>query len=278
MSKSKLYEKSMIVLGYLICLWVVYRLFVIERVGYIIDHRVSYLRLCIGVTIVMSQVFVMVMIINKLRKKELTRISKLVSKVIERIYYQPLKSFATVLLQNEVVAIFTKLMSKILVQVVQSKTSAYFFTVYFYLVPKFILVIVLWADIIILNQIYTFYKMIWLLGVTIIIQGVVGLINIHTTTLKTELEDKYLNKELSTAEQIVLITRDCEIETEWIQYYNIVDTIKAINLVKISKLYLVIDLCITMLFLGAWIIYVYKIVLEYAKLCVKYLLRCYQIF
>ena len=196
----------MIVIGYLISLWMVYRLFVLERVGYTIDHHVSYLRLCIGVGIVVSQVIVMVLIINKLRKRELTRVSKLLSKVVDKVYYEPLKTLGIIILENKVVVMFTNSMSKMLLQVVQSKTSAYFFTIYFYLLPKLILVVILWADIFILNKIYAFYKMIWLFGVIIIVQGLVSLIGIHVTNLKKELEDKHLDQEFSTSARIVLNT------------------------------------------------------------------------
>lgn len=120
--------------------------------------------------------------------------------------------------------------------------------------------------------------MIWLFGVILIVQGVVGLVSIHVSALKKELEDKYLDKVLSTSEQIVLITRDPAIEKSWIRYHNILDVVKAVNLITTSKLYLIINLFITILFLGAWIMYVSKIVVGYAMLCIKSLLRCYLIF
>src|SRR4051794_8955660 len=54
------------------------------------------------VGIVVSQVVVMVMIINKLRKEELTSVSRLLIKVAEKVYYESLKTFDIIILQNHI--------------------------------------------------------------------------------------------------------------------------------------------------------------------------------
>lgn len=48
---------------------------------------------------------------TKLRRKELTRVSKLMTKIVNIIYYEPLQDFGVILLQNKALVMFTNFTS-----------------------------------------------------------------------------------------------------------------------------------------------------------------------
>lgn len=80
-------------------------------------------------------------------------------KIVEIIYYEPLRTVRNKLLQYILMKKLTQFLASVLETSIRSKYSVYISVLLYFLVPKIELALCLVGDVYILNEINTFYNM-----------------------------------------------------------------------------------------------------------------------
>lgn len=187
-------------------------------------------------------------------------------KIVEIIYYEPLRTVRNKLLQYILMKKLTQFLASVLETSIRSKYSVYISVLLYFLVPKIELALCLVGDVYILNEINTFYNMLWLILIPLIYQGILSMVWQETTEYKNNLERKSLNVEVTNGIPHLSPKSKQDNETfdnntaTWVYYENILDLLNAIYLYHKTRYYLILSLLPPCLFICGWSTYICRVI------------------
>jgi hypothetical protein len=263
-------SKSYTVLGYIIIITVIFRLFLLKRTGFILANAIDILHLTLGLSMIISQIISIILILKQIKpnKKEIT--VGIMQRIIEICIIKPVDSFIDSILATNQGRAFARGFSVELTVIIRNKLCLYLFTIYFFLLPKIMMSLILYADIFILNSIKGYFMFIWIFGITFLMQMMLQISNRYVLKELLNIEHLYVDKVNSNNNIIQFKSNsNLNIQDQWISLYNSRDILNAINLVKSKKWFLILLLIITLVFLSAWGWYIKIIMLNINKQMLK---------
>jgi hypothetical protein len=258
MHKSSLYKT----LGIIILSWFFYRSFLLNREPYFLDEQVSWYLYYIISILAFSQLFLFFSLIRRFQRKPSGIVIRMMSKVLEIIYFKPLRHVGEVMLKRKLIIDWIEHWTAVLESLIRSKKSIMIIVILFYLYPKLLVGCLLLVDVFLFEEIKLFYsKISWLL-IPLIFQGIIGLINMHNQHRM----ERLLSQEITVIydkEQIIITPHEKrgdmlqeELDKHTVEYIyqtNIQDLIQAFSIVTSTRVYLILNMIITLLFLTGWL-------------------------
>lgn len=174
-------------LGIIIILFYVYRFFLIKRLPYEINDKVSWTIFLIVIIILFTQIFMAIKIIQELRKQNI-QTPLWVAKILELSFYTPLKQIRELLLKLTVIKNLAKDWSVVIEFSLRSAATLYGITIALFIIPRLLLAICLFCDVFLFHKIYCFYQLLWIIIIPISIQIMLAFAKQHTSTNRENLE------------------------------------------------------------------------------------------
>lgn len=126
---------------------------------------------------------------RQLRGKEASKLQQSISRIVEEIYYKPLKHLARILLENSKIRQAVHAVGNIGISLVISRKHV--ITIYAIIFPRLFLGIILYVDVVTYQRISDFYRYIWLLLITRGFLAIKGLIQKYAQRNLSKLQDEY---------------------------------------------------------------------------------------
>lgn len=258
MSKSK--RVTTLILGILIIIFYGYRFFLIKRLPYEINDKISWRIFLIVIIAMLVQLIIAVTLLQELRKRTIQRPAWII-KVLEIIYYKPLQLIRESLLKLTVIKNLAADWSNIINFSIHSSTSLYSITIALFIIPRILLVTCLIADVFLFQKIYCFYQLLWVILIPISLQIMLAFAKQYSNTscesleLVAEKTAKEYTFKLTTAQQITINEFQTR-TTLWTYYTTILQKIEDISQCQKSTSYLLLSLLSTVLFFISWLGYI----------------------
>lgn len=223
--------------------FIVWRILLLDRYPYIIKERLSVLQICIVISIMTWNIVELASIIKQLQGEvDPGWIVKKAITILNIIYWGPLRIIeAHILSRVPSIKVWLTRLGDILVYILINKVRIVIILVILMVMPRLVVSISLGIDIVIYGRIYMMYKAIALLIIPIIFNVVIGMCKHIAQDTKTNIEEyglviTYKDKQpyVQSKGTIIAILNYESNKTKWIRAYNILDTIKAIEILKHS--------------------------------------------
>lgn len=253
------------IVGFFIIVFIIYRFLILERLPYQINEHVSWWTISVVVFILLTQLTAIINYVRVLRNLKPSKITYLLMCLLEYCYYKPLRRVSKYLLKRLVIsqAIFDS--GGALLYMVSTKTTLYVINCIYLIIPRFLLVCALLADIIILNKIHSFYTILWIGIISLTYQAILGLIWEEINQCKNQIEKTTLNIKMI-EDQPILTFKDKKNTATftnhveyWVYCTDILDTITAYYLSQKNKYYILLKMVITIMFIFGWTLYLYNV-------------------
>ena len=272
-------ERLILEIGIMWIMFIAYRLLVLERIPYNIKERISLLQVIIILSIMIWNILEIISIVRQIQKAKPGWLSIVLKKLIDKVYWGPLA-----IVEARIVEIkgMVQVLYKIgngLVKCITTKLRIYVVLVTLMIMPRFTLGVCLMLDVFYYQRIELMYKAITLMIIPISFYVIIGMVKHQSERDKIALESlslivTYENNQpyLQSKDKVEALESYKSNKEKWIKYYNILDTIQAIEILKNSKNILIMRaICATVL-LVSWLVHLLIIVYVLYK---KYILWKY---
>jgi hypothetical protein len=275
---AKMKERLSITAGIIIISFIIWRILLIKREAYTILERINWFQVIIIISIIIWNV-IEIYSINRILKKDMQQgwLVQEIVKGINYVYWGPIASVeARIVKLIPSIRDIVMLIGRQVILICYTKMRLLVMLITFTIIPRLIVGICLAIDVIYYGRIELMYKAIWLLIIPIIFNTILTMIKHAAERNKTELEYDSLTVSykdgqvyLQSKDTTWAIARYTYNKTLWISSYNIIDIIKAIEIVKISKELLYLRIITQVIYIISWTIYILKII---NYLYVKYII------
>jgi hypothetical protein len=180
----------------------------------------------------------------------------MMNKVLEIVYSKPLRHVGEVMLKRKLIIDWIEHWTVVLEFIIRSKKRMMITVILFYLYPKLL------VDVFLFEEIKLFYLKISWLRIPLIFQGIIGLINMNNQSSM----ERLLSKEITVKEdkeQIIITPHEKrgdmlheELDKHTVAYLyqtNVQDLMQAFSIVTSTRVYLILNIIITLLFLIGWL-------------------------
>jgi hypothetical protein len=249
------------------------------RESYKLDANVGYYMYGLLIVLALTQLVILCITIREwfqISNKGIWQ--NIISKVIETVYFRPLRHVGEMMLKRNGVKEILNYLSKVLLTLANTQPRVLIIITLFNLYPKALLTVGLLADVFILGEIKVFYKVMWYIIVPLAFGGVIGLINMKTKRnmeelLKTQIDVKESNNTIiftPVADKANMAQEELEkYKQEWIYLRNILHIIQSMSVLAKKRMYLTISALITLLFLVGWTACIIKVTFAYLVIWLK---------
>lgn len=254
-----------LMVGLFIILFIIYRFLILERLPYQINENVSWWTICIVMVILLTQFIIFFNYIRLLYNKKASKITQILTRLIEYCYYKPLRKIGKYILKRKLVSQAMFDSAGALLYMVCTNISVYVINIIYIIIPRLLLAFTLLADIIIINKIHSFYIIIWIGIISLGYQARIALIKMEITQCKTIIEKNNINVEMIEQQPTLTPKNNENIVTftyyvrYWVYCADTLDTITACYLSEKNKYYILLKILITTLFIIAWSFYLYYV-------------------
>lgn len=191
-------------------------------------------------------------------------------KVIEFLYVKPLQELYKKLLEYPWMLSLAHHYTKILDAGVRTTTGVCLLTITFFILPQMLLASALLFDVILLNKIVTFYKVLWIALLPLSLTTILRIVKEYAQTFQHKLEQNELTitnraKQATTiklnSKRLMSKQHFHDYAALWLLYENTLDIINAIYLYQNCKAYLLLQFFYCSMFALGWSIYIIKVTL-----------------
>jgi hypothetical protein len=201
-------------------------------------------------------------------QREPNWLMKKVITIVNIVYWKPLVAVETCMLWLlPSMRVWLSRFGDMLVRTLKSRTSIAITLVTCTLIPRLCVGVCLGVDIVVYQQVAMMYKAIFILIIPILFNTIVGLVKHEAERCKATIEEHGLVVTYSD-EQPYVQSRESTFamdnyesnKAQWVRYYNILDTVQAIDIVKSSPIILYIRALTVSIFLLSWTVYILIII------------------
>jgi hypothetical protein len=265
LDNSNTKERLLLDIGIFIIMFIAYRLLVLERIPYNISERISFLQVIIILSIMLWNIVEIISIVREIQKTKPGRLSLVIKKIIDKIYWGPLALVEARILKIRGIVQVLHTLSYGIVKLITTKFRIYVVLITLMILPRLALGVCLMLDVLYFQRIALMYKAISLMIIPISFYVIVGMVKHQISKDKLALESSSLIVTYE-KEQPYLQSKENALEKyesnkeNWIKYYNILDTIKAIEILKTSKYILIMRAICALVMLVSWLIHLLIII------------------
>jgi hypothetical protein len=255
-------------LGIGIISFIIWRIFILERIPYNLTYAGILQGIIIG-CIMLWNIVEVISIISQLNKRTpwQSGIVKKIRKLVDMVYWKPLSFVGIILCKEPIISYSLDSIEKLLLKRLVGKLSIALVVLFFPILPRLILGCTLYVDIIVYRQLRYMYMIIPIVMISLIFNSIVGMIKQRASRDKEELENKYIIADTIKGSWY-LQAKNCSIKAFennknlWIQAYNVIDLCTAIEIVKNSKIILIMRLITVEIYILSWFQYIAYIVIK----------------
>jgi hypothetical protein len=262
-------ERISLSIGISIIIIIIWRILLLKREPYNILGIISWIQVIIILSIMVWNIIEMYSIIRIL-KKDIKQgwIVQQVVKGINYVYWGPLASVEARIV-NEIPSIRERLvkLGDKLINNINDKKRIQVMLIVITIMPRLVVGISLSIDVVYYGRIELMYKAMWLLIIPIMFNTIIGMVKHEAEKDKKKLEEESLTVSYKEGQVYIqskdtkgAIARYTENKNQWIRNYNIIDVIKAIEIVKLSKEILYMRIITQVIYISSWTIYILKII------------------